>query len=97
MKVIQNKATSLPGEKPEEKIDYKFLIDICVKEQKQEGFTLEDMRKRFKILDVLEESKEEIKLEDSDFETLKEIINKKRWLVLERDVLKFIDDINAIK
>ena len=69
------------------------LALICVQAPKEGGFGVEEMRKRFRIIDALEKVGETatVKLEDQDASLLKEICLEFKWSNMHRDIIDFID------
>lgn len=100
MKVIENKRTTI--EAGDENggvtlLTYANLIGSAIRQIRQEGFTIGEMKMCFNILEASEKADGEISLEDAEFEYLKRKIPGTRWLVLNKDIITFEDDINAIK
>lgn len=103
MKTIPNKVTTLEGA-PNGKeqvplLNYAALMKIVMNSQvSPTGFSTEDMRKNFRVLDAIDAATEEsISLEDADFEHFKSKLNDFRWNMSRKDLIAFEDDINAIK
>jgi len=90
MRTIENKATALP-----DNMDYAKLIKICVNVPPKEGFSVEEMKKRIRILDVLD--KDPIEIEDADFSILKQCVTQFRWGVLNKEIIAFVDYIQELK
>lgn len=101
MKTIENKSTTIEAGRNEaggiEFLNYATLIKSVMQQRKQDGYSVEDMRKDFRVLDAVEPSNGEIKLEDSDFEHLKSKMKTMRWGVANKELIQFEDDITAIK
>lgn len=97
MKTIPNKRTTI--EEGEGLVTYAQLMKIVMSQRKPEGFSTEEMRKDFRVIDAIESKfkTEEISLEDADFEYFKSKLKAMRWSGAHKDVIKFEDDINAIK
>ena len=96
MKEIENKITSIKnsGENKEEKpfVEYSDFIKGCVNNIGKSGFSSDDIRKRARILDALDNQKDgKILLEDADLITLKGCIKIMQWAFMHRDILKFVD------
>ncbi len=56
----------------------------------------DDMRKRIKILDILEAAKpgdERFQVEDADYEILKSVVDQPTYLGVNRKALEIIDDV----
>jgi hypothetical protein len=72
-------------------VDY---IKAVINNRPQDGFGVEDIRKRFRVLDAvekIEEGSEELQLEDQDFEVLKQCVNQFKWGVMANSILEFAD------
>ena len=53
-----------------------------------------EMRKRLRILDVLDAATgDSFQLEDADHALLKEIVGEAVWVVIHRDLIQIIDDV----
>jgi len=84
----------------EAKFSQKDLAITCLNTS-AEGLSVNDMRARFKVLDKIEplEPTESVELEDSEWQTLKQCVNtvdeKKQWSVMDREIIAFVDAINA--
>ena len=62
----------------------------------QQGMSIDDIRKRIRILDVIDELDESdtfMDLEDLDYLTLKNAIQTQKWVVADRNLLRIIDDV----
>lgn len=59
------------------------------------GMNITQMRSRIRILDAIEEAKnnKELFLEDADYSTLSEAINSMQWVRADKFILSIIDDI----
>lgn len=87
MKEFVNKTT---GIKEENKfILYSDLCKICINKTPEGGFTIEEMSKRLRIMEVLNKKKDKIILEDFDFEILKACIKNIKWGFMHKDLVEF--------
>lgn len=62
----------------------------------QQGMSIDDIRKRIRILDVIDELDESdtfMDLEDLDYLTLKNAIQTQKWVIADRNLLRIIDDV----
>ena len=97
MKIIENKVTGIKEShirhlgNPEVVVDFKALLEMALDIIPQGGFTPKDLRERNRIQNVLEKSKSDIKLEDTDYNNLKQIIINSRWLTRHVDLVEFIN------
>lgn len=99
MKTIQNKRTTIEqnADGGVELITYAELLKNVMQQRKPEGYSIDDMRKDFRVLDAIGLAPEEITLEDADFDHLKSKMKTMRWAVIHKDLIQFEDDINSIK
>jgi len=101
MKTIVNKETTLPVERDgkDSKMKYFDFIRVCVnKNDPQKGFTVEDMKKRFDIIDLLEDDKAELDVEDAVFENIKKYVKEMdgSWGTINKTIIEFVDYINSL-
>ena len=62
------------------------------------GMNVEEIRKRVKVMDKLEDAKDVVELEDAEWELVKTLVSEAQFVRAEKHVLDFIDDIlNAKK
>lgn len=59
----------------------------------QKGVDIEEMRKSIKLLDIVDGSNGVLELEDSDWEYLKTKTMSMQWAVIDRHIVKLVDDI----
>ncbi len=57
------------------------------------GFGAVEMRKRLKLIDIVEGAVGELLLEHSDWKELKECMSKQRWIILDEAIIKMCDDV----
>lgn len=98
MQEIEIKKTSIKntGEDKLERpfIDYDHFIKACVNYSSKNGFSTDEIRKRTRILEALENQKDgKINIEDADIVTLKACIKVMQWGFMHKDIVKFVDDI----
>jgi hypothetical protein len=75
---------------------YADLIRACAKHVGQTGVDIDEQRKRFRILDVLDKTPEIIELEDADAEHLKGLVKKMQWALVSKDVVAFGDAVEKL-
>lgn len=80
----------------EQEVFHKELLKTCLNQVPQAGFTPDEMRKRIKVLDVLEKSEGTLELEDADSEVLKACVKEMKWALLNKDVLALCDEVSAL-
>ena len=87
MKTIENKKLNIPGGPGK----YSEFIMICVKNPPQGGYDADEMRKRIKVMDVIDKGGESLEFEDADFECVKLCVKNMRWAAIHKEILDFID------
>lgn len=96
MKKIKNKKLNFRViEDGKEKVaDYAYLISVCVNEVGKNGISINDMRKRLRILERL--NSEYIELEDADFNLLVTLVNEMIYAKVNKEIVEFTDYINSL-
>lgn len=77
-------------------VDYRSIIEqaIRVPLDRQNGATIDEMRKGIRVLDALDAAQDEVlTLEDADWEFLKTKVEKMPWSQVDRRFVQFYDDI----
>jgi len=108
MKQFKNKVTgvTIPDKEKSTKEElvtknatYADLALLCVRAPKEGGFGVEEMRKRFRIIDTLEGVKDTalVKLEDQDAKLLKEVCLEFKWKYMHKDIIEFTDLMGDMK
>jgi len=108
MKEFKNKETEvmIPDDKKSTQKDlvtkpatYADLCLICVRTPKEGGFGVEDMRKRFRIIDALTDIKPTatVKLEDQDASLLQEVMTEFKWSNMHKDIIELTDYVSKLK
>ncbi|MCK5607124.1 hypothetical protein KAR91_34895 [Candidatus Pacearchaeota archaeon] len=92
MKTVENRKLKIPGgiEK------YSELIMVCMKNPPQGGYDAEEMRKRIKVMDILDKGGDSLEFEDADFECVKQCVKNMRWASIHKGILEFIDYISGL-
>jgi hypothetical protein len=96
MKVFQDQEFEYKGIKSR----YKDLMEQSINFVKQgAGLNVSEMRKRQRLLDVIEASNGSgrFEFEDQDFENLKKCVLQTDWNVLDKNIIAFTDAIEAVK
>jgi len=102
MKTFLNKKTEITQIDDKEKktnLGYADLCLLCVRSAKEGGFGVEEMRKRFRLIDALDGIKDNavVKLEDADAALLDEIMQGFRWAVLHKDIIALTDHVHNLE
>jgi hypothetical protein len=62
----------------------------------REGVTVDDMKKRLRIVTALENAKgDTLKLEDADYDLLAQKVRANKWAMVSPAIVEFCDDIAA--
>jgi hypothetical protein len=75
-------------------VDYRQLVMAALRSplDRQAGATIDEMRKSIRVMDALDAASGDVlALEDADWETLKEKVNKMPWAMVDRRILTFCD------
>lgn len=89
MKQIENKKTSL--KKSDGTFhDYKGLIEVVITHPPKEGFEMEIMLKKKRVIDCLSKGGETIDFEDSDYEFLRNSVKSFKWAIDHNDIIDFL-------
>jgi len=59
------------------------------------GFGPVEMRKRLKIIKLIENSKDEALLENSDWAELKTCVKNQKWMIADQAIVDFSDAVNG--
>ena len=94
MVTIKNKSFSVSVGDKQQEVTYQELLLNAVRAVPQGGFSPEEMRARIRLLDVIDK-KGPFKFEDADFAKLKPLINQARWVLLDKQVIDFVDYIES--
>lgn len=104
MKVLANRVTDLTAEKGN--ATYGDLITMCLKQPVHGGLDVATLRKRLRILDVVEKANadndadaarnSEYRFEDEDARVLQECVKTMRWPALQREFVNFADAVLAM-
>jgi hypothetical protein len=96
MKILANKTTELNGDVVGKKARYADLIVMVLNQPPQGGFSPDEMRKRFRIDDVLKGGGDEFRFEDADAKVLQACAKSMKWGHRHRDFVAFADDVAAM-
>lgn len=85
-----------------EEVQYESLISTVSKSipQGSHGFDLGEQRRRIRILDVVEKLEtpkpESVTFEDQDAELLKTLVKTQSWMIVDRGLVQFCEDVEAM-
>lgn len=96
MVTIKNKTTDL-NLTENQKLTFFDLYKTALKQPPQGGFGLDEMRKGIKLLDAMDKDNETAKVENVEFEYLKEKVNSAKWGSVEKVIIEATDYLNNLK
>lgn len=78
-------------------IDYRELIVQVVRVplDRQQGATIDEMRRGIRVLDALDRADGTLELEDADWEHLRDKVRHFPWGMVDRRLLEFCDDVEG--
>ncbi len=92
MKKVENRKLKIPGDVEK----YSDLIKVCINRPSKDGCDISEMRKRIKVIDVIEKGGKSLEFEDADFECLKQCVKNMRWFVVHKEIIEFVDYISEL-
>ena len=97
--IIPDDAKSTATEMVSKPATYADLCVICVRAPKEGGFGVEDMRKRFRLIDALDNigKTATVKLEDQDAALLTEVMVEFKWSNMHKDIIELTDYVSKLK
>ncbi len=90
MKSITNKTTEIKN--GEVFLDYADLLKAILNVTPQGGISVQDMKMRLKLHDVIDKSNGTIEFEDSDYNYLKPLLANMKWGISHKNIVEFSDD-----
>ena len=75
--------------------DYKTNLLGILQNAPASGYSVEDVRLAVKAIDCLEKAKDKVELEDNVWEFVKKTVNEAKFVTASKELVEFIDDINA--
>ena len=108
MITLKNKKTAItivdPRGEPMENAKYSDLIEVCVNQPPMNhqtgqpiGFSIEDIRKRLRVVDSLKKNNGEVKMEDADYDLVIESVTGYKWLAINQEIVDFVDNVQSAK
>ena len=94
MKTLINKNTTIPSG-TDEPVTYFALFKVALEARPAQGFTTQEMRRRIRVLNALDENREKFDLEDADFAVLKECFKDMTWGLVSKDIVEAEDYLNT--
>ncbi|OGC68305.1 hypothetical protein A2415_04450 [candidate division WWE3 bacterium RIFOXYC1_FULL_39_7] len=80
-------------------ISYADFARTALNNTPQSGFSIDEMRKRMRILDILDKEKlgfEEMDLNNEDIKILKSSVSSMKWGVIHKDIIAFCDAVEKL-
>lgn len=78
-------------------LDYKKLLLLQLSEAPAGGMTIGQMKARFSLIESLEAADEHWDVEYAAWDAIVKEFEKKKWGVVTRNIVKFVDDIRDAK
>lgn len=92
MKILVNKKFKI-GESEQ---SYAELVKACAMSIGKNGLPVDEQRKRFRLMDVLEKGGDNLSFEDADAALLKELVKGMPWAVCLREIVEFGDAVEKM-
>jgi len=105
MITLKNKKTKIniidPRGKKIENAKYSDIIELCVNQpeagpQGPTGFSIEDIRKRLRVVNSLKGNNGEIKMEDADYQVVVKAVAGYKWMAVDQMIVDFVDDVEKV-
>jgi hypothetical protein len=95
MKSIVLKSLPDPRFPTDTAVEYRECIEqaIRIPFDRQNGASIDEMRKGIRVLDALDSANGAIELEDADYEFLKQKVERMPWARIDKRFLQFYDDV----
>ena len=97
MKTLKLKSTLLIEGNENSRSSYLDLLKAAINQMPPNGFTPEDIGKRWDLLKKVESAKKELVLEDADFAFLQALVKNQRFAVLHEFVHQYLEDVKDAK
>ena len=94
MKTLQLKSFTFKNAK--EETTYKELLMAVLDNPRETGVKVSELRIRLAILDKLEVAENSLELEDTETNLLKELVADMSWVKIDKGILLFNDEIQAM-
>lgn len=80
-----------------DEFNYREQLLNLVKSGGEKGVDFDEMKRRLRLLDVLEpaQDREVVQFEDADHELLVSIVKNARWLISDRKIVYFIEAVTS--
>ena len=73
--------------------DYKEVLLAMLKNAPEKGYTVDDIRKAMKAIDVLEAAKDEVEFEDDVFNFVKDVVSQAKYRMASKEIIGLFDDL----
>lgn len=78
----------------EKEISTDELLRLSINSVPEGGFTPQEMMLRLRLLNALDSSNGEMKIEDADYEKLSELVKSMKWGILSKFIVEFVNGFN---
>lgn len=95
MKTIPNKKFTISLGDQSQELSYVELCKTAISSTPRDGFGLQDYSQRIKILDVLDNSKDIIELEDADHALLVSSLDNFKPAILDKNIGEWIEAVKG--
>lgn len=77
------------------KAKYGDLLLACLNSRPDGGFDIQEMRKRLRVIDVVEKGGDELLFEDADMATIVGCVSSMKWAVFSKEIVEFSDYVSS--
>ncbi len=95
MKELKIKEYSLM-ENAEKHVNTKFFATQVIKSPSDNGYSIDDVLARTKIQNIINDSVDSIKFEDTDYIKFVDMLNKSKWTFSHEDLADFITEVQKL-
>jgi len=74
--------------------DYKTNLLGILQNAPAQGYSMEEVRLAVKAIEALEKSKDKVDFEDAEWEFVKGAVEKAKFVVATKELVKFLDDLS---
>lgn len=96
MKTIELKKVTVLKQTAPTEVNYSEWIKTAINVPPQHGFTVDDIRWRIKVVELIEKAHDDVSIEDAEFDKVKKCINDMKWNIVDEEIVIFIDYINSL-
>jgi len=95
MKKLKLKSFNI--EQGEDKLEVRYidLLKSAVNTGKEGGFSPSEMKERLRILEVLDKSKDELKIEDADAKILAGLVKDQKFVIVHQGFVDYAEEVES--